>query len=630
MKKIRKLLVMLVTTSLLASCTGDDPSRDDLDEMPADVKEALTSLRSASMLQSTSDGLPTYLVGDLGKVEAMSSDDHVAADAVLRPALRPVLKAFRLSPADLKLQQLHADTSGDRHLRYTQMFRGLDVVGGDLVVHVDRAGTIYSINGFARGDISDSLGATPISKAQALLAIASDARFRTLEPESTRVVYLQTAERVIYKAYDVVMAGSREDAPVRDNVFVDVETGAIVAVYPQIQDALNRQVHDAMTGTGLPGTLRRGEGQPPAGDPEVNAVYDNVGFAYEAYRRMFERDSYNGAGARLDVSIHYKKNDCNASWTGSQLTFGDGDGTTCRPMGGALDIVGHELTHAVTANESRLVYSGESGGMNESLSDIFGAFVEAWVAGGKNYQLEVTPNTFLVAESRRDTPFRWMCDPATDGHSADRWTSGVGSLDVHYSSGIGNLAFCLLTKGGSHPRGSTNVIVNGVGMQTATWIFYKAQRDILTSTSQYKDFRTATEQAAAQMDPDVREAVSCAWAAVGVGDAPADCIKPAPNLVPRNIREVNFCPDYQWGWCPGYAWDPPGPGAYHYEIRLTYPNSFEWWRLGGATQTGQTGGLMNYDFAAPMRIRVTDAAGTPLGPLVYLGQMEICGWYSGC
>jgi vibriolysin len=118
-----------------------------------------------------------------------------------------------------------------------------------------------------------------------------------------------------------------------------------------------------------------------------------------------------------------------------------------------------------------------------------------------------------------------MCDPAADGASADVWSSGVGSLDVHYASGVGNLAFCLMANGGVHPRGKTTVVVPSIGLETAIRILYEAQASYMTSTTTYAGARTAMEQAAAALsyDQETQDSVGCAWAAVRVGSAPASC-----------------------------------------------------------------------------------------------------------
>src|SRR6185503_7716997 len=161
-------------------------------------------------------------------------------------------------------------------------------------------------------------------------------------------------------------------------VYVDAATGDIVAVYPTYHYAKNRKVYSANNGTSLPGTLKRSEGQAATTDTDVNAAYDNTGRTYDAYQNFWNRDSYNNAGAQLTSTVHYSSNYCNAFWNGTQMVYGDGSGSSCLPLARGLDVTAHELTHAVTENESGLVYSGESGGMNEAMSDIFGAFTEAW------------------------------------------------------------------------------------------------------------------------------------------------------------------------------------------------------------------------------------------------------------
>jgi vibriolysin len=509
--------------------TGDDDtsSPPKSDGIPTDVAFALAQLPDAHVLSYTADGLPTYIVGEMAKIGAMQTDDAIAAQAALAPALPSVLAPFRLRPADLVLRKMNTDDEGGRHFRYNQTFNGLDVIGADLVVHVDVKGAVHSVNGTARGGISATLGASAMSDATARAAIAADTRFAGLTTGATRQVYIQTADGAMHKAFEGVVEGKRGADPVRDKVYVDVDTGAVVADYPQIHFVENRKVYTSSNGTTTPGTLKRSEGQAATTDVDVNAAYDGTGDAYEAYKNFFNRDSYDNAGAVLISSVHYDTNYCNAFWDGTQMVYGDGDpASNCAPLARSVDVTAHELTHAVTERESGLVYSGESGGMNESMSDIFGAFVEAWTDGGKTGTLAVSTDTFLVGEDIIPGGLRFMCNPAADGSSADVWSSSVGSLDVHYSSGIGNLAFCLLTKGGTHPTGKTTVNVPALGMDKAIRILYKAQVDILTSSSNYAAIRTGMEQAATALgyDQATKDAVSCAWAAVKVGGAaPTSC-----------------------------------------------------------------------------------------------------------
>jgi vibriolysin len=518
-----------LVAAALAACgptPTEDPNDTKDDGVPSDIAYALAQLPDAHVLSYTADGVPTFIVGEMAKIGAMQTDDAIAAQAALAPALPPILAPFRLKTSDLVLRKINIDEEGGRHFRYNQKLNGLDVIGGDLVVHVDVKGAVHAVNGSARGGIPTTLGASTMTEATARARIAADSRFAGLATTSSRMVYIQTADGVVHKAYESVVEGLRGRDPARDKVYVDVDSGAIVAAYPQIHFAENRKVYSLSNGTSLPGTLKRSEGQAATSDTDVNSAYDGTGDAYEAYKAFWSRDSYDNAGAALISSVHYSTNYCNAYWDGSQMVYGDGDTSqNCQPLARAVDVTAHELTHAVTERESGLNYSGESGGMNEAMSDIFGAFVEAWVDGGKTGTLAVSANTWLVGEDILPPALRWMCDPAHDGSSADVWSSSVGNLDVHYSSGVGNLAFCLLSQGGTHPRNKTTVNVPGIGMDKAIRILYKAQIDILTSTSNYAAIRTAMEQAATALgyDTATKDAVGCAWAAVKVGTAPASC-----------------------------------------------------------------------------------------------------------
>ncbi|HWU86541.1 MAG TPA: pre-peptidase C-terminal domain-containing protein [Kofleriaceae bacterium] len=500
--------------------------------------EAIAQLPEATVLMSSADGVPQYIVGDLGKVDPTHLDDQLAADQRIRPALAPLLKAFRLRTDDLVLRKVSVDENGSRHFRYDQKLRGLDVVGSDLIVHIDIKGAIFGINGTARGDIAPSLGAIAISESAANARIAADARYEGLTITGSRMVYVQLGDGSIHKAYEQIVEGQRGADPIRDKVFVDVTTGDIVEVLPIIHNVRNRLVYSANNGTVLPGTLQRSESGGPTGDIDVNAAFDALGATYDAYKLFFGRDSCDGAGATMSGSVHYSVNYCNAFWNGNLLVYGDGDpAQSCLPPARSVCVTAHEATHAVTDHESGLIYSGEPGGLNESYSDIFAAFVVAYVDGGSNGTLAINSSTFLIGDDVLPPFIRNMCDPAADGVSRDIWTSDLGSVDVHYGSGPNNLVFCLLTKGGTHPRGKTTTNVPAIGMDAAIRIFYKAQVDLLTSSSNYATMRTAATLAAQQLgySQATVDAVGCAYAAIGVGTAPGSCGgAPPPDCVLSN------------------------------------------------------------------------------------------------
>lgn len=486
---------------------------------PADVAGALNALPLVDVVHAAADGVPTFLRGNLGQAPQLNPADLAGTQLAMRPVLAPVLGALRLRPADLRLRKINVSANGDQHLRYDQTHLGRDVVGGDLVVHVDGKGRVYALNGTARGDIPASLGARDIGESAVHPRVMADARFAGMQTTPPRKVYFMSPEGTVTMAYETVVTGTRGQNPVRDKVYIDVDSGAILGVHPQIHFAENRKVYSANNGTTLPGTLKRSEGQAATTDADVNAAYDGTGATYEAYKAFWNRDSYNNAGAALTSSVHYSVNYCNAFWNGTQMVYGDGNSSqNCAPLDRAQDVTAHELTHAVTENESGLVYSGESGGLNEAMSDIFGAFTEAYVDGGKTGTLAVSANTWKIGEVVLPPALRYMNDPAADGVSKDFYASGVGNVDVHYSSGIANLAFYLLSQGGTHPRGKSSVVVTGIGMAKAIRVFYEANVNIMTSNSNFLAAGNATVQAAVNLGYTLAEqtAVANAWQAVGV------------------------------------------------------------------------------------------------------------------
>ena len=483
--------------------------------------------------------LATCALASTSAAQSTSSDEQHAVVALPSgTSLRSALAARRLTPADIKLRKTTQDSGGRRHHRYRQMFNGLDVIGGDLVVHADAQGSIYAINGAARGNLPASLGQRDIGASAALTSVQADARFAGMSMSTPRAVYLITPEGATFKTYEIVAAGNRAEAPVRDKVYVDVDSGTVVGVHPQIHFGLNRNVHSANNGTSLPGTLRRIEGQLETSEVDVDAAYDNTGDTYNAYRHFWNRDSYDNAGAILRSTVHYSTNYCNAFWNGTQMVYGDGNvAQGCLPLARSVDVTAHELTHAVTERESGLIYAGESGGLNEAMSDIFGAFTQAWVDGGRTGALAVSADTWTVGEEVLTPALRWMNDPAQDGFSRDFWTTGAGNVDVHYSSGIANLAFYLLSQGGSHPRGKSTILVTGIGMEKAIRLFYALNVNYLTPSSNFLAAANASMTAATELgftEPE-RNSVADAWRAVGVLPISAP---PADDIVLTNNTPV--------------------------------------------------------------------------------------------
>ena len=209
----------------------------------------------------------------------------------------------------------------------------------------------------------------------------------------------------------------------------------------------------------------------------------------------------------------------NAFWTDSCfcMTYGDGDGATFSPLT-AIDVAGHEMTHGVTSRTARLVYSGESGGLNEATSDIFGSMVEFYAASASD------PGDYLIGE-KIYTPktsgdaLRYMANPSKDGKSANCWSSAVAGLDVHHSSGVGNHFFYLLAEGSTGSTTCNNTTLTGIGRSAAEKIWYRALTTYMTSSTKYAGARTATLSAAKDLFGDgsaQHKAVAAAWSGVSV------------------------------------------------------------------------------------------------------------------
>ena len=512
-----RFLAAALFTLPLAACEVDNsqlpegaPKSDAAADSLGDVRAALAALPSAQVVGAHDDGVPFMLKGSLDNANG----------------LQGIAAAFRVNATDLVMKRTTVDEQGNTHIRYGQTKNGLPVVGGELIIHKDASGKIFMANGSARdGEIVPAMARISGEAARAAALDSTVGRHIASEGDA-RLVYIRSEKDNRLKlAYHVVVTGEGLDLPIRDNVYVNALTGAIEATHSEIHSAKNRAVYSANNGTSLPGTLKRSEGGAVTGDAHVDGNYDHLGTTYDCYSVNFGRDSYNGAGAQLRSTVHYSTNYTNAFWNGSQMVYGDSDGVQSKPLGLSLDVTVHELTHAVTSSESNLTYSNESGALNEGLSDIFGAYCESWKRGWV-----VDAAVWMVGDdvwtpNTQGDALRYMANPTQDGSSKDyyptRYTGTSDNGGVHWNSGIANLAFVLLSQGGTHPRGVTTTQVTGIGIQKAGQIFYRANRDLMTASTTFAQAKTYTEQAATQLGYTTAEvaSVSAAWTAVGVGSS---------------------------------------------------------------------------------------------------------------
>ncbi|HZI09276.1 MAG TPA: M4 family metallopeptidase [Myxococcus sp.] len=515
-------LGVALTACGTAETTGDEQQSSAQEKGGEDIQAKLGSLPLAGVADVHADGIPSTVTGELAVVEHPVSGMAVGqAAAVVQPALAAVSPVFRLSPQDLRLRSVRTDAQGNQTLRYRQTKHGLDVVNGELILHVRPDGTVYSANGSARDGVNLPAKATVAAEAAAVAAARATSGSGISTEGEPRLVYVRDEAEKLHLAWEVRVTGVQDEGmPLRNRVYVNARGGEVVAVHPEIHSAINRRVHSANNGTSTPGTLRRAEGAAATGDAHIDMNYDMLGMTYNCYRTLFGRDSFDNAGAALISTVHYSTNYVNAYWDGTQMVYGDGNGTDSIELGKDADVTVHELTHAVTERESNLTYSGQSGGLNEAMSDTFAAVCESWVSGTWSTAAAI----WMIGEdvwtpATANDALRYMDDPARDGVSKD-WAANVtSSTDVHYSSGVPNLAFALLSKGGLHPRNRSTINVPAIGVEKAARIWYKANTDLFTASTTFAQAKTWTIQAAADLgyDQATQDAVKAAWEAVGVG-----------------------------------------------------------------------------------------------------------------
>ncbi len=281
-----------------------------------------------------------------------------------------------------------------------------------------------------------------------------------------------------------------------------------------------RTIYDAQTSQQLPGMLVRGEGDPPVDDEAVNEAYDAAGATYDLYYELFERNSIDEKGLRLDSTVHYGVKYDNAFWNGDQMVYGDGDGEIFQRFTKSIDVIAHELTHGVTQYEARLIYFGESGALNESMSDVFGSLVKQRV---KNQTVEeadwiigeglLMPNVKGVGIRSLKAPGTAYDDPILGkdpqpGHMKDIYVGFKDNGGVHINSGIPNRAFYLAA-----------MEIGGYAWEKAGKIWYMSLCDRLRRRSNFRRAAKVTMEVAGELYGEggkEHKAVENAWREVGV------------------------------------------------------------------------------------------------------------------
>ena len=485
-------------------------------------------------LLATGLGAPAATAAPSRQSRQQTAHDHA------RDALAAHPKIFRESSDDAFASRGPAvlDSDGASHVRYNRTYRGLPVLGGDVVVHLDRAGA-YDGSSLTLQRPLNLATAAKVSEAAATRT-AQRSFHGTLDSSAARHV-VDALGSTPTNAWEVTLTGVRTDqTPSVLHVVVDATSGKVLSSADEVETATGTgnseysgsvsigtsgssgayTMSDATRGGNYTTDLRGATSGSGTTFTDADNVWGNGSTSdratagvdahygaqetWDFYKNVLGRNGVFNNGTGVRSRVHYGNAYDNAFWDGTQMTYGDGASNT-HPLT-ELDVAGHEMSHGVTENTANLSYTGESGGLNESTSDIFGTAVEFYA----NNPTDV--GDYLIGEKINingdGTPLRYMDKPSKDGGSADCWYSGVGNLDVHYSSGPGNHVFYLMSEGSgaktingvSYNSPTCNgATVTGIGRDAATKIWYRALSVYMTSNTNYAGARTAAVKAATDL-----------------------------------------------------------------------------------------------------------------------------------
>jgi Zn-dependent metalloprotease/subtilisin-like proprotein convertase family protein len=562
----------------------------------ASLQAPAQNQRIAQQVASPSSVIPAYL-----KFEEGSGPSQVEFPRYLE-------SNYKL-PAGFswKLIKEEKDNAGFSHQRFIQTYQGKELKGTMLISH-SKNGIVSSFNGESTSEIPATSSASLVAADARVSALkyinAKTYKWQMPEEEAhlkkeqndPKATFFPQGELVFYKpAKGSFQLAYRFDIyahePVsRQYVYVDANSGKVLGEEElilhtdEIGTAVTgysgtQQITADNTGAGFrlresgrglgieTYNLQKGTSYAAAVDfTDTDNVWNNVNAnedqyatdahfgaekTYDYFMSRFNRNSIDGNGFKLISYVHYSTNYVNAYWDGSRMTYGDGD-ATYNPLT-SMDIAGHEITHGLTNFSANLVYSYESGALNESFSDIFGTAIEFYSTPGIA--------DWLIGEDIGGA-FRSMSNPNVygqpDTYLGTSWYAGAGDNGgVHYNSGVQNFWFYLLSVGGSGTNDIGNAYnVSAIGIDKAAAIAFRTLTTYLTPNSQYADARFYSIQAATDLygacSPEVI-ATTAAWYAVGVGSNtvsanPIITYSGSTTLCSGNTITLNASnlPNYQW------------------------------------------------------------------------------------
>lgn len=346
----------------------------------------------------------------------------------------------------------------------------------------------------------------------------------------------------------------------------------------------------------------------------VNALWGMMN-TYDTMNNVLGWKSLDGNNTSTYINVHVNNNYENAYYSDACKCMFIGDGATYFYNLGSIDVIGHEMGHGITASTSNLTYSGESGGLNESNSDIVGDMVEAYARSGGTGTTIPTGNDWFMGKeiARNGVPLRFMQKPSKDGSSPDAWSSSLGSIDVHYSSGPNNRMFYFLSQGSNATVGNDAYsqyltgnpsAMSGIGNDKAFRIWFKANTTKFTAGTDYADARAKMIQTAEELyGAGSKEviAVTRAYAAINVGEDMDE--GPQPLAIKTQPTSATVLAGL--------------PATFSVAVKGgTSPYAYQWYK-NGAKVTGATSATYSFvtsgrDYNAKIHAVITDAAGASL------------------
>ncbi len=296
-------------------------------------------------------------------------------------------------------------------------------------------------------------------------------------------------------------------------------TGLMSSMF-SVSNRLDRTIYDAQNSENLPGSLVRREGGKVRGGRTVTEAYNYSGSTYNFFRDVFNRNSIDTRGMKLDSTVHYGEDYNNAFWNGTQMVYGDGDGEIFERFTKSIDVIGHELSHGVTQYEAALEYEGQAGALNESFSDIFGSLVKQYQFKQKAEKADWLIGSGLFTRKIKGIALRSMKEPGTayddptigkdpqPGHMKDYVNTTSDNGGVHINSGIPNRAFCL-----------TAMELGGYAWEKAGKIWYLVLIERLRENSNFQRAANMTHEVAGSLygiRSNEQKVIKNSWNQVGI------------------------------------------------------------------------------------------------------------------